>query len=78
MTIESSTIESDLPQIDGRRWVAEVHTDHLGVEHRVTWMADAGQEADAFLAARAEQIEQQLAQAEIDANADEVEGGGEV
>jgi len=32
MSIVSSIIESDLAQQDGRRWIHEIHTDHLGVK----------------------------------------------
>ena len=71
--IVSSTIVSDSPQSDGRRYVRERHVEADGTRHDVTWMAEVGQEADAFLAIRAAQIEAQLIENEIAENLAEAE-----
>ena len=72
MPIISSRIAEDSRQIDGRRWVREQHTDHVGVVHEVVYMAEAGQVVD--LAASAARLETQLTEAEITANEADVLG----
>ena len=74
MPIVSSIIELDHVQIDNRRKIVELHTDHVGGAHHRRYMADAGQDVTAGLSASAQQIEQQLAAAEIEANLAEIEG----
>ena len=70
MPIVSSVIAEDSRQIDGRRWVREQHTDHVGVVREAVYMAEAGQIID--LAASAARIDAQLMEAEIAANEAEV------
>ena len=68
MAIVLSEIVDDAPQIDGRRHVRERHTDHVGGLHYVTYLAEAETDAAAVMAGRVAQIEEQLRQAEINAN----------
>lgn len=78
MTIVSSTVIEDSPQIDGRRWITEAHTDHLGIVHRRgPYMAEAEQDVEAGLAANAALIEAQLQEAEIEANFAEFTNGAD-
>lgn len=64
MSIVSSTHTVGHAQIDGRRYLTERHTDHLGEVHQVEYLAAVGTDYNAVMAARAVQIEQQLAEAE--------------
>ncbi len=73
MSIETSEIVEDSIQIDGRRHIREVHTDHVGVEHHYVWMAEAGQDVDIVMSNRASRLPDHLAQQEIEANMAEVE-----
>lgn len=75
MPIVTSVIARDHAQVDGRRKITEWHTDHFGVVHERRYIADAGQDVEAGLAAAAQQIEEQLAAAELEANLQEIEGG---
>lgn len=72
MPIISSRIAEDARQIDGRRWVREQHTDHVGVVHEIAYMAEVGQVVD--LTASAARIEAQLMEQEITANETEILG----
>jgi len=72
MPIISSRIAEDSRQIDGRRWVREQHTDHVGVVHEIVYMAEVGQVVD--LAASATRLDVRLTEAEIAANEAEVLG----
>lgn len=74
MPIVASEIVEDAPQRDGRRWVRERHTDHLGAAHEFLYMAEAGTDAAAVMAARVPVIEAMLAEAEIEANLAEIVG----
>lgn len=76
MPISSSEIREDAPQIDGRRHIREVHTDHTGAEHHFCWMAEPEQDATAILPTRAAWLADYLAQQEIAANPEEVENSG--
>ena len=68
MTKNAAAKSWSLPvQIDGRRYVEEIHTDHLGVAHRVEYLAAVGADTDAIAAARAIQIAAQLADEEATA-----------
>jgi len=71
-----STIASISPQIDGRRWVQEVHTDAQGTEHPVAYMAGEKDDLDAALAARAIEIAAALKAGEISANIEAVKADG--
>lgn len=64
MTISSSTFTVGHAQPDGRSYVVETHTDHLGAQHRVEYLASAGADYAAIAAARVPQLESQLAEAE--------------
>jgi len=75
MSIDASEIREDTIQIDGRRHIREVHTDHVGVEHHFVWMAEPGQNVSGVMTARAAWLPDYLAEQEIDANMEEVENG---
>jgi hypothetical protein len=68
VTITSSETVSVSVQADGRRYVLEYHTDHLGVVHPRTWLAGAADNLAAALAAFATNLVEALRQREIDAN----------
>jgi hypothetical protein len=68
VAIVSSVIAEDAVQRDGRRWLREHHTDHLGVVHVITYLAAAGHDAAAALLARVATIEASLRDQEIAAN----------
>jgi hypothetical protein len=68
MPIVSSQVVEDAPQIDGRRHVRERHTDDLGESFDVLYMAQAGDDANAPLAARANRIDAALLEAEHQIN----------
>lgn len=76
MSITSSTIEDDDVQVDGRRHILEVHTDHTGQRYEFRWTAAAGQDVTSGLAARATWLADYLAQQEIEANLEEVQSSG--
>lgn len=65
MPIVSSVIAADDAQADGRRYIREVHTDHLGREHVVLYLAPAVWDAEAVMAARVNGIETGLRDGEI-------------
>ena len=66
--ITSSTIIEDSIQADGRRFIRERHTDHLGVFHEISYLAESTANAETAMTARVTQIVEQLKQAEINAN----------
>jgi hypothetical protein len=68
MPIVSSIIDQDSAQRDGRRAIRELHTDHVGVQYPVQYLAPAVFDANAALAARVSVLEDQIKQAEISAN----------
>lgn len=68
MPITASIIVEDRAQADGRRWVRERHTDHVGGQHFVSYLAEPESNATATMTARVASIEAQLKQAEINAN----------
>ena len=72
MPIFSSRIAEDARQVDGRRWVREQHTDHVGVVHEVVYMAEVGQIVS--LSTSATRINVQLTETEIAANEAEILG----
>jgi hypothetical protein len=65
MPIKSSTIVEDSPQIDGRRYIREVHTDDVGVEHHVTYLAESKEDVEAILPIRVSQIDEQIAEKQV-------------
>jgi hypothetical protein len=68
VTIVSSIIIEDSPQIDGRRWIRERHTDSLGVPHDRVYMAAAKFDTSTILTVDAASIDAQLTADEIAAN----------
>lgn len=68
MSITVSQIITDSAQIDGRRYIRERHTDHLGVTHDIAYLAEAGTNANDIMMARQSFIVERLRQSEIQAN----------
>lgn len=64
MPITSSVLSTGHAQRDGRRYVREIHTDHLGVQHVVEYLWDGVSDQNATMAARAVRIAEALAAAE--------------
>jgi len=65
VSITNSTYEFDGPvQADGRRYVRETHTDHLGALHLISYLAAVGADYSSIMAARVAQIEAGLADLE--------------
>ncbi len=67
MPIVSSGYVIGQPQVDGRRYITEVHTDHLGASHLREYLADPGADYDAILTASAARMANDLAEGEADA-----------
>ncbi len=65
--MQSSTFSLAPVEIDGRRYVTELHTDITGTVHRREYLAPIGADYNAIMLARAAQIDAQLAEAEADA-----------
>lgn len=59
MIIKSIIIDESV-QIDGRRWVTEKHIDDVGVEHLVTYLAEADLDIDKEMQNRIAIIEDSL------------------
>jgi hypothetical protein len=70
MPIVSSVTEDVSPQKDGRRYVRERHTDHVGVDHVRIWLANADADLPAALAEYAAVLPGMLRDAEIQKNID--------
>lgn len=64
MTITSSQIIEDSPQADGRRWIAEEHTDSIGKKHRVNYMAELGADILTIMAGRIAGMNESLVEQE--------------
>ncbi len=64
MAIVSTEINVGHAQIDGRRYVEELHTNHLGVVHRIEYLAAVDTDTAAIAAAHAVQIAEDMAEAE--------------
>ncbi len=64
MSIVSSTYVEDHAQADGRHYVTETHTDHLGNKYVVEYLAAVGTNYATVMTARAAQIEADLAEQE--------------
>lgn len=64
MPIISSAHTVGHPQVDGRRYVTESHTDDAGGVHPVEYLAAVNADYVALRDARAVQINEQLAEAE--------------
>lgn len=65
--IVSSTHVVGPAQVDGRHYVTETHTDHLGEAYALEYLAPVGADYIAIRTARAASLEVQLAEAEADA-----------
>lgn len=76
MPIVSSAIQSDSAQKDGRRWIRELHTDHLGKAWGRVYLVDALFDAVSALSAYATQLASSLKQSEIDRNVQEIVAQG--
>ncbi len=75
MPIVSSVLQADAVQRDLRRAVIERHTDHLGVVHRVHYLAESQANAAATMVARVPLIEAGLAESEIQRNVGHILSG---
>lgn len=67
MSIVASTHVVGPAQVDGRHYVTETHTDHLGEVYALEYLAPVGADYVAIRTARAASLEAQLAEAEADA-----------
>lgn len=67
MSIVSSTHTEGPAQVDGRHYVTETHTDHLGGVIEFEYLAAVGADYVAIRTARAASLEAQLAEAEAEA-----------
>jgi len=76
MSIVSSVIVADNVQVDGRRWIDELHTDNLGLTYGQHYLADAGFDANAALAVHATKLTNDINDAEIERNVTDVETNG--
>lgn len=76
MSIVSSVVESDAVQKDGRRWIHEIHTDHLGLKYDRMWLAQAADNAATALAAYAGRLAADITAGEIASNVSQVMGLG--
>lgn len=68
MAITASQIIEDRAQVDGRRYVTELHTDHIGKQHRFTFLVPAAFDASAAMSARAVALVAHLADQELALN----------
>jgi hypothetical protein len=68
MSITNSQIVEDRTQADGRRWVRERHTDHVGKQHEIAYLAESGTNANTAMTNRVAQIEANSKATEILAN----------
>lgn len=71
-----STYTRDTPEIDGRFWVHETHTDNINVQHTQNWLASASDDLAAALALHAAAINQSLADNEIGSNLSAIMSAG--
>jgi len=76
MSIVSSVIAATDVQRDGRRWVRELHTDHVGVPYVRNYLAGALDDLNAALAAYAVILADNIKLAEIAANVAAVTANG--
>lgn len=76
MSIVASVVLEDAVQVDGRRAIRERHTDHLGEFHFRAYVAEAGFDAAAALAARALALVDELRVVEFYANLARVYAAG--
>lgn len=62
--VSSQYIADEHAQVDGRRYVTEIHTDSEGVEHRVSYLAPVNADYAAIASARSIALAEQLAEQE--------------
>ena len=67
MSIVSSSFVEMPEEVDGRKYVTETHTDHLGNKYTFTYLADVGVDRTAVMQARASALETNLADMEAEA-----------
>lgn len=65
MPIVSSAVSIGHAQRDGRRYITETHTDHLGGTHEREFLADPDADLDALLAQHALELEVGLRDAQL-------------
>src|SRR2546421_411202 len=76
MAIISSVIESISLQKDGRSWVHEIHTDQVALKYERSYLANAGFDTAAALAAYAAQLTTDIRLSEIAKNIADVTSNG--
>lgn len=76
MAIVSSTVSQEGAQKDGRKWTREVHTDGQGRVYEFPYLAAAGLDINAVLAARAITLAADLAAAEAEADVALIKANG--
>lgn len=76
MPIVSSVIAEINPQRDGRRWVRELHTDHVARQYVRNYLTTALADIDAALAAYAVQLAADIKAAEIGNNIAQITANG--
>jgi hypothetical protein len=68
MPIVASIVLEDAPQVDGRRWIRERHTDQVGVQHFRAYMVAAGVNVPATFPATVAILDPQLKVDEFNVN----------
>ena len=76
MSIVSSAIQATDTQKDGRRWVRELHTDHVGVQYVRHYLAQAADDLNVAMAAYAVILASNINLAEIAGNVAAVTANG--
>jgi hypothetical protein len=72
MSIVTSTIVDDSPQIDGRRWITESHVDQFGEDRRVMYLCAADADVQAVMLSRAARVYDETVQGEIQNNISQI------
>lgn len=76
MPIASSVIADTSVQRDGRKWVTEVHTDHVGVKYSRMYLAAGADDMQAALTTYAGQLVTSLRDAELAQNVEAMRANG--
>lgn len=76
MSIVSSVVADIGTQKDGRRWVRELHTDHVGVKYVRSYLTGAIDDINAALSVYATQLASDITAAEIASNVTAVMANG--
>jgi hypothetical protein len=74
----NSVIFAIAPQVDGRVYITEHHTDQFGLIHTQEYLSDAEADHTALLSTHAAQIGAQLRQSELDSWLSEVRQGNPI